>query len=127
VLCDYNKDTHKLIGRRELDLIGPRSYLINTGRGRIVDEPEMILALQEKRIAGAALDVYWNEPPHTVDPDVPVELTKLDNVILAPHNGGATWDVRVARTCAVARAMIGAMHGNWPPTVLNPSVLKQMA
>jgi glyoxylate reductase len=127
VLCNYSEETHKLIGRRELDLIGPDSYLINTGRGRIVDEEEMILALQEKRIAGAALDVYWNEPPHTIDPDVPVALTKLDNVILAPHNGGATLDVRIGRTCAVSKALIGAMRGEWPSTVLNPEVLKEMA
>jgi lactate dehydrogenase-like 2-hydroxyacid dehydrogenase len=125
VLCDYNEGTHKLIGRRELDLIGPDSYLINTGRGRIVDEPEMILALQEKRIAGAALDVFWNEPPHTLDPEVPPALFKLDNVILAPHNGGATLDVRIARTSSVARAMVSAMRGRWPKTILNPEVLKR--
>jgi glyoxylate reductase len=124
VLCDYNQSTHKLLGRRELDLIGPQGYLINTGRGRIVDEPEMILALEEGRIAGAALDVYWNEPPHTIDPEVPEALCRLPNVILAPHNGGATVDVRVARTLSVARGMVSAMRGTWPPTVLNPQVLE---
>jgi glyoxylate reductase len=123
VLCDYNESTHKLIGRRELDLIGPQGYLINTGRGRIVDEPEMILALEEGRIAGAALDVYWDEPPHTIDPEVPEALCRLPNVILAPHNGGATIAVRTARTLSVARGMISAMRGTWPPTVLNPQVL----
>src|SRR5215467_14650443 len=60
--CDYNPETHKLIGARELGLMKPTAYLINTARGRIVDEPELIRALQEKRIAGAAHDVYWNEP-----------------------------------------------------------------
>jgi glyoxylate reductase len=127
VLCDYTPATHKLIGRRELDLIGPESYLINTARGRIVDEEELIRALQEKRIAGAALDVFWNEPPHTIDPEVPEAFAKLDNVILAPHNGGATVDIRVGRTCSVARGMISAMRGVWPSTVLNPDVLKRSA
>lgn len=68
----------------------PTAYLINIARGRIVDEPELIRALQAGTIAGAALDVYWNEPPVPYDPPVPIELRKLDNVILAPHNGGAT-------------------------------------
>ncbi|BCJ89627.1 glyoxylate reductase [Terrihabitans soli] len=125
VLCDYNTETHKLIGRRELDLIGPDGYLINTGRGRIVDEPEMILALQEKRIAGAALDVFWDEPPHTVDPFVPDALKKLDNVILAPHNGGATISLRTERTSSVARDLVMAIKGEWPPAILNPEVLAQ--
>jgi glyoxylate reductase len=124
VLCDYNESTHKLLGRREFELIGPQGYLINTGRGRIVDEPEMIRALEEGRIAGAALDVYWNEPPHTADPEVPEALCRLPNVILAPHNGGATIDVRTSRTLSVASGMVSAMRGKWPPTVLNPQVLK---
>ena len=59
----------------------PGPYLINTARGRIVDEPELIRALQNGTIAGAALDVYWNEPPVTYDPHVQVELRKLDNTI----------------------------------------------
>jgi glyoxylate reductase len=125
VLCDYNTQTHKLIGRRELDLIGPNAYLINTGRGRIVDEAEMILALQERRIAGAALDVFWAEPPHTIDPEVPHALTKLDNVILAPHNGGATISLRTERTSCVARDLAMAIRGEWPPSILNPEVLEQ--
>jgi glyoxylate reductase len=123
VLCDYNKETHTLIGRRELDLIGPNSYLINTGRGRIVDELELISALQERRIAGAALDVFWDEPPHTIDPFVPHALTKLDNVILAPHNGGATVSLRTERTSSVARDLVMAIKGEWPPAILNPQVL----
>ena len=76
VECDYNPQTHKLIGARELALMKPSAYLINTARGRIVDEPELIRALQNGTIAGAALDVYWNEPPVTYDPHVPVELAQ---------------------------------------------------
>jgi lactate dehydrogenase-like 2-hydroxyacid dehydrogenase len=126
IACDYNPSTHKLFGKRELDLMKPEAYLINTGRGRIVDEPELIRALQEKRIAGAALDVYWNEPyiddhePST-KPWVPEELCKLDNVILAPHNGGATWDVRGGKGVMVARAMVEMMRGG-RPSLLNPEI-----
>jgi glyoxylate reductase len=122
LVCDYNPSTHKLIGKRELELMKPEAFLINTARGRIVDETELIRALQEKRIAGAALDVYWNEPPVTQDPYVPVELCKLDNVILAPHNGGATWDVRGRKAMSVAQSMVQMMQGERPAALLNPQI-----
>ncbi len=121
--CDYNPDTHKLIGARELGLMKPTAFFINTARGRIVDEPALIQALQTRRIAGAALDVYWNEPPVVYDPFVPEELRKLDNVILAPHNGGATWDVRVARAASVAHGVLATMRGERAPGLLNPNIL----
>jgi glyoxylate reductase len=121
--CDYNPDTHKLIGARELGLMKPTAFLINTARGRIVDEPVLIEVLQARRIAGAALDVYWNEPPVVYDPFVPEALRKLDNVILAPHNGGATWDVRVARAASVARGVLATMRGERAPGLLNPEIL----
>ena len=66
--CDYNPSTHKLIGAREFGLMKRTAYFVNTARGRLVDEPAMIKALQDGVIAGAALDVYWNEPPETHDP-----------------------------------------------------------
>lgn len=122
VACDYNESTHKLIGKRELGLMKPEAFLINTARGRIVDEPALIAALQKKRIAGAALDVFWNEPPHTQDPFVPEALRKLDNVILAPHNGGATWEVRTAKAASVARGMVQMMRGKRPKSLLNPEI-----
>src|SRR5580692_3035287 len=125
LVCDYNPSTHKLIGKRELDLMKPEAYLINTARGRIVDEPELIRALREKRIAGAALDVYWNEPPVTPDPAVPEELCKLENVILAPHNGGATWDVRGRKAMSVAQGMVAMMRGERPAALLNPEIYAQ--
>jgi phosphoglycerate dehydrogenase-like enzyme len=122
--CDYNQETHKLIGARELGLMKPGAYLINTARGRIVDEPELIRALQNGTIAGAALDVYWNEPPVTYDPHVPVELRKLDNTILAPHNGGATWEVRGARVASVARGIVAMINGKRAPALLNPEIYR---
>jgi len=122
VECDYNPETHKLIGARELGLMKPTAYLINTARGRIVDEPALMRALQDGAIAGAALDVYWNEPPVTYDPHVPVELRKLDNVILNPHNGGATWAVRGARAASVARGIVTMLNGGCAPGLLNPEI-----
>src|SRR6516165_10029606 len=120
--CDYNPDTHKLIGARELGLMRPTAYLINTARGRIVDEPQLIRALQNGTIAGAALDVYWNEPPITYDPHVPAELRRFDNVILNPHNGGATWEVRGARAASVARGIVTMLNGGRAPGLLNPEI-----
>jgi lactate dehydrogenase-like 2-hydroxyacid dehydrogenase len=127
ILCDHNPSTHKLIGRRELGLMKTEAYLINVGRGRIIDEPELISALQDKRIAGAALDVYWNEPyqndpPPTGEPWVPDALRKLDNVILAPHNGGGTWDSRSAEALSVVRGMVQMIKGEIPATLLNPEI-----
>jgi len=127
ILCNYSPSTHKLVGQRELGLMKKDAYFINTGRGRIVDEAALIQALQEKRIAGAALDVYWNEPywkdpPDTGKPWVPEELCKLDNVILAPHNGGATWNVRGAKALSVARGMVKMMRGEAPAALHNPQI-----
>jgi len=122
VECDYNPQTHKLIGARELGLMKTTAYLINTARGRIIDEPELIRALQNGAIAGAALDVYWNEPPVTYDPQVPLELRRLDNVILNPHNGGATWEVRGSRAASVARGIVTMLNGGRAPGLLNPEI-----
>jgi lactate dehydrogenase-like 2-hydroxyacid dehydrogenase len=122
VTCDHSPSTHMLIGKRQLDLMKPQAYLINTRSGQIVDEPALICALQEKRIAGAALDVYWNQPPVTQDPCVPEELCALDNVILSPHNGGGTWETRSRKALSVAHAMVAMVRGERPPSLRNPEI-----
>lgn len=80
--------THGLIDARRLGLLGPDGWLINTARGEIVDPEAMVAALADRRIAGAGLDVYVNEP--AVDP----RLIALDNVVLLPHLGSATFEGR---------------------------------
>ncbi len=80
--------TSGLLDARRLDLLGPEGWLINTARGEIVDNDAMIAALGDRRIAGAGLDVYVNEP--AVDP----RLVALDNVVLLPHLGSATFEGR---------------------------------
>jgi phosphoglycerate dehydrogenase-like enzyme len=77
--------THGLVGTRELGLMAPTAYLINTSRGPIVDEEALLKVLQEKMIAGAALDVYGVEPLPADHP-----MRKLDNVLLTPHIGYVT-------------------------------------
>jgi glyoxylate reductase len=81
--------TRGLIRKRELDMMKSSAYFINTSRGEVVDEPALIDALKNKRIRGAALDVFWGEPTN-VNP----ELYGLENVVLAPHMGSAILETR---------------------------------
>jgi glyoxylate reductase len=122
VACAYNASTRDMIGERELRLMKPHAYFINTARGRIVQEPALIRALQEGWIAGAALDVYASEPPERWETEVPAALRKLDNVILTPHNGGATWAVRGYMLNEVARGIVSLIKGERPANLMNPEV-----
>lgn len=106
MLANYEESNLKLMGRREFELMKPEAYFVNVGRGRLVDEEAMTEVLEEGRIAGAALEVFWNEPPVVQDAYIPTRLRKLDNVILQPHNGGATWDSRGRQTLAIADAIV---------------------
>lgn len=83
--CDLNPTSYHLIGQRELALMKPTAYLINTSRGPVVDEQALVRALQERQIAGAALDVFEKEP---LPPDS--SLRALDNCLLAPHNANSS-------------------------------------
>ncbi|XP_076945357.1 hydroxyphenylpyruvate reductase-like isoform X1 [Bidens hawaiensis] len=88
VACPLTEETRHIINREVIDALGPTGYLINIGRGPHIDEPELVSALVEGRIAGAGLDVFENEP------HVPEELFKLDNVVLLPHVGSGTVETR---------------------------------
>jgi D-3-phosphoglycerate dehydrogenase len=90
VHCDLNPGTHHLINAKTLALMRYGAVLINTARGPLVDEPALITALQQGRLAGAALDVFEHEPLPAESP-----LRKLDNVMLASHNSNsspAAWE-----------------------------------
>jgi len=91
VCCPLTPATRNLVDVTVLDALGPQGYLINVARGPVVNERALISALQEKRIAGAGLDVFWDEPR------VPVALIAMENVVLAPHIGTSTQEVRVER------------------------------
>ena len=82
--------TRKLIDAKVLHALGPKGYLINVARGSVVDEAALIQALKDGVIAGAALDVFENEP------QVPAELMAMDNVVLTPHIASGTWQTRHA-------------------------------
>lgn len=87
--CNLNSTSYHIIGNRELTLLKPSSYLINTARGSLIDEEKLINALKKGRIAGAALDVFEVEP-------LPVEspLRGFDNVMLSPHNSNSSPSAR---------------------------------
>ena len=90
--CPATPDTDKMINSKVLEALGPSGYLINIARGSVVDEDAILYALQHKKIAGAALDVFENEPNPS-----PAFLI-LDNVLLTPHIGSATSETRIAMT-----------------------------
>ena len=90
VCAAASPQTRRIVGRAVFDALGPQGALVNIARGSIVDEPELILALQEGRLGGAAMDVFENEP------HVPAALMALDNVVLAPHVASATDETRTA-------------------------------
>jgi phosphoglycerate dehydrogenase-like enzyme len=104
--ANYERANEKLMGAREFGLMKPTAYFINIGRGRLVDEDAMVQALDEGRIAGAGLDVFWNEPPVVRDALIPAALRRMDNVVLTPHNGGATWTHREQQMLAIAEAIV---------------------
>lgn len=84
------KETEKLVSARLLDALGPKGYLVNISRGSVIDEAALLAALKERRIAGAALDVFENEP--NVNP----EFFGLTNAVLYPHVASATHETRYA-------------------------------
>jgi lactate dehydrogenase-like 2-hydroxyacid dehydrogenase len=88
--CPGGPETHHIVNADVLSALGPEGFLINISRGSVVDEPALIDALSEGRIAGAALDVYEDEPR------VPDALIAMENVVLQPHHGSGTTDTRRA-------------------------------
>ncbi len=116
--CRLEARTRGMLGARELRLLKSTAYLINVARGELIHEEILVQALQEKWIAGAALDVFENEPLPVSNP-----LLELDNVILTPHwlpsthrAARATWDL-------IGRNVLRVARGVGPQNVLNPEVL----
>jgi phosphoglycerate dehydrogenase-like enzyme len=111
--------THHLIDGPQLALMKPTAYLVNIARGSLVNEAALFLALKEKRIAGAGLDVWEQEPVH---PDNP--LLSLDNVIGTPHGLGATWE-SLQQVCEAIQAnVLRVMAGRRPNNVVNPKAFE---
>ncbi len=109
-------ETQHVIGARELALMKPTAVLVNTGRGPLVDEPALVDALKEGRIAAAGLDVFEGEP------QVRPELIALENVVLTPHVGSASFETRSKMAEIAARCLLAMLEGRAPEQCLNPEV-----
>ncbi len=119
VNCLLDEKTRGLIGPREFKLMKPSAYFINTSRGPVVQENALIDTMQNKRIAGAAIDVFEQEPLSKENP-----LLKMDNVILAPHAICHTDECMRILGERAFQAAVDLCHGRKPGHLVNPEVLK---
>jgi len=115
-----NAETRHFIGARELALVKPTAYLINAARGPVVDEAALAAALEEKRIAGAALDVFEEEP--RVHP----RLLTLPNVVLAPHMASASVETRTRMAVMAAENVVAVLEGKRPENLVNAEAWERL-
>jgi len=112
VTCAATPKTKGMVNRSVIEALGPTGTLINVARGSIVDEEALVSALKEGRLGAAALDVFANEP------NVPIALREMDNVILQPHHGSGTRQCREAMADLVVRNLRGHLLGDGAVTPL---------
>ena len=110
-------ETRGLFDAAKFRRMKPTAFLINTARGPVVEEAALVAALEEGKIAGAALDVYEKEP--LIHPGL-----KRANVVLAPHLASASLETRTKMACMAAENVVALFKGQRPPNLLNPEVLK---
>ncbi|MFO0908161.1 MAG: D-glycerate dehydrogenase [Isosphaeraceae bacterium] len=113
-------DTRHLIDARALGLMKPTAYLINASRGPVVDEAALVEALKSRRIAGAGLDVYEEEPRMAPG------LAECSNAVLLPHLGSATTATRAAMSRIAGENVVAVLEGRRPPNPVNPEVLDRL-
>ena len=114
--ANLSAGTRHLIGERELNLMKPSAYLINTSRGPIVDERALVAALRDGRIAGAGLDVFEHEPG--IDPN----LLGLPNTVITPHMGSAVESLRAQMANTVVDNILAVLAGQQPPNCWNREI-----
>ena len=119
--CPLNASTKGLISRALLSNMKPSSYLINVARGAVVDQQALVEALTEKRLAGAALDVFTEQPLPTASP-----LYGMENVLLSPHMAGVTDDSLKAMGSSVARQARQILSGQLPDHLVNHEAASQL-
>ena len=111
-----NDETRHMISTRQFALMKRTAFLINTSRGPIIDEPALIRALSEGRLAGAGIDVYENEPK------IERALLTMDKVVLTPHLGSAVIELREKMALVVVDNIAAIVEGKEPPNCINPTV-----
>jgi D-3-phosphoglycerate dehydrogenase len=111
------KETRHLLGEKEFSQMKPSTYVINTSRGSVIDELALIAALQARRIAGAGLDVFEQEP---VDPDNP--LLRMDNVVTLPHTASFSDAAFKRLRKSVGQEAARVLSGRWPRNLVNKTV-----
>jgi glyoxylate reductase len=116
-----NEQTHHLIGEPQFQRMKPSAYLINVARGEMVDEDALVRALQARRIAGAALDVFEREPVMADG------LARCDNVVIVPHIGSATIDTRNRMATMAAENALAHLRGVRAPNTVNAEVYDSAA
>lgn len=105
--------TRHLINKERLGVMKPTAYLVNSSRGPVIDEDALVEALREKKIAGAALDVFENEPA------LADGLSELENVVITPHIASATIETRQKMSEMAAQNIIAFLEGNIPPNIVS--------
>lgn len=113
-------ETRHFIGARELAWMKPTAFLLNTSRGPVVDEEALATALAEKRLAGAGLDVFEEEPK------IHPRLATLPNVVLAPHIASASVETRTRMAVMAAENVAAVLSGARPPNLVNPEVYDRL-
>jgi D-3-phosphoglycerate dehydrogenase len=111
------KETHHMIGQRELEMMKPSAFIINTARGEIIDEVALYNHLKEKKIAGAALDVFSQEPP------LNNPILNLDNVIATPHMGAYTFEAMEKMDRICAETIIAFSRGEKLSNIINADMI----
>ncbi len=109
-------ETRHMMNIDAFNKMKPGSFLLNTARGPIVDEHDLVNALRSGKLAGAGLDVFDNEP--NINP----ELVGMENVILTPHIASATWEAREKMGHQAVDAVLNTLNGQRPDTIVNPDV-----
>lgn len=109
-------ETRHMVNRDAFAKMKDGAYIVNTARGPIIDEHDLVDALRSGKIRGAALDVFDNEP--NVNP----ELVGMENVVLTPHIASATWEARDAMGSQAVHAILSTLSGTKPETMVNPEI-----
>ncbi|MGI6034355.1 MAG: hydroxyacid dehydrogenase [Limnochordia bacterium] len=110
-------ETKDIVAARELAMMKPTAFLINTSRGGVVNEEDLYQALKDGQLAGAGLDVFVKEPPQAANP-----LVQLDNVIATPHTGAVTEEAMERMAAMAAEEVLAVLAGRVPRNLVNPQV-----